>query len=108
MSQIYLAQAVCFPRQGLVNDLDGSCLVVMNDDSKSQEMIEQKIKNAPPGQGTIRMLTREEWEEIREVRTITPFESKLAHPNARIRTGEPLHKDSMTTSNSLWVLGNCK
>lgn len=54
-------------------------------------MIERKIKNAPPGQGTIRMLTREEWEEIREVRPRTPFESKLARPNAKIRTGEPLH-----------------
>lgn len=37
------------------------------------------------------MLTREEWDEIREVRPRTPFESKLARPNARIRTGEPLH-----------------
>jgi len=36
------------------------------------------------------MLTREEWEEIREVRPRTPFESKLARPNARIRTEEPL------------------
>ena len=61
------------------------------DDSTSQERIEKKIKNAPPGQGTVRMLTREEWEEFREVRPRTPFESKLARPNARIRTGEPLH-----------------
>lgn len=37
------------------------------------------------------MLSREEWEEIRDVRPRTPFESKLARPNARIRTGEPLH-----------------
>ncbi|KDP29957.1 hypothetical protein JCGZ_18526 [Jatropha curcas] len=66
-------------------------LLMMHDDSKSQEMIERKIKNAPPGQGTVRMLTREEWEEIREVRPRTPFESKLARPNARIRTGESLH-----------------
>ncbi|KAA8526636.1 hypothetical protein F0562_008161 [Nyssa sinensis] len=66
-------------------------LLMMIDDSRSQEMIERKIKNAPAGQGTIRMLTREEWEEIKEVRPQTPFESKLARPNARIRTGEPLH-----------------
>ncbi|KAJ0111349.1 hypothetical protein Patl1_01804 [Pistacia atlantica] len=65
-------------------------LLMMYDDSKSQEMIERKIKNAPPGQGTVRMLTREEWEEFREVRPRTPFESKLARPNARIRTGEPV------------------
>ncbi|XWS16838.1 hypothetical protein CRYUN_Cryun33cG0014700 [Craigia yunnanensis] len=57
------------------------------------EMIERKIKNAPPSQGTVRMLTREEWEESREVRPRTPFESKLARPNAQIRTGEPLHMD---------------
>ncbi|XWS27399.1 hypothetical protein CRYUN_Cryun26dG0111900 [Craigia yunnanensis] len=57
-------------------------LLMMLDESKSQEMIERKIKNAPPGQGTVRMLTCEEWEEIREVRPRTPFESKLARPNA--------------------------
>ncbi|KAK6941259.1 hypothetical protein RJ641_026636 [Dillenia turbinata] len=68
-------------------------LLMMYDESKSQEMIESKIKNAPAGQGTVRILTREEWEEIREVRPRTPFESKLARPNARIRTGEPLHMD---------------
>lgn len=61
------------------------------DESRSQEMIERKIKNAPAGQGTVRMLTREEWIRIREQRPRTPFESKLARPNARIRTGEPLH-----------------
>ncbi|XP_031377723.1 uncharacterized protein LOC116193101 [Punica granatum] len=65
-------------------------ILMMYDDSKSQEMIERKIKNAPAGQGTVRMLTREEWERIREERPRTPFESKLARPNARIRTGEPL------------------
>ncbi|CAL5406161.1 unnamed protein product [Camellia sinensis] len=65
------------------------------DESKSQEMIEHKIQHAPAGQGTVRMLTREEWEEIKEVRPRTPFESKLACPNARIRTGEPLHKDDL-------------
>lgn len=53
-------------------------------------MIERKIRDAPPGQGTVRMLNREEWDEIREVRPRTPFESKLARPNAKIRTGEPL------------------
>ncbi|XVE53027.1 hypothetical protein DITRI_Ditri02bG0172000 [Diplodiscus trichospermus] len=70
-------------------------LLMMYDESKSQEMIERKIKNAPPGQGTVRMLTREEWEEFREVRPRTPFESKLARPNARIRTGEPLHMEDL-------------
>lgn len=70
-------------------------LLMMYDDSKSQEMIERKIKNAPPGQGTVRMLSREEWEEIREVRPRTPFESKLARPNARIRTGEPLRMQDL-------------
>lgn len=70
-------------------------LLMMYDDSKSQEMIERKIKNAPPGQGTVRMLTREEWEEIQEVRPRTPFESKLARPNAQIRTGDPLSWDDL-------------
>ncbi|KAL7185974.1 hypothetical protein ACSBR2_027848 [Camellia fascicularis] len=70
-------------------------LLMMYDESKSQEMIERKIEHAPAGQGTVRMLTREEWEEIKEVRPRTPFESKLACPNARIRTEEPLHKDDL-------------
>lgn len=55
-------------------------------------MIERKIKNAPEGQGTVRMIEREEWDEFREVRPRTPFESKLARPNAQIRTGEPVRK----------------
>lgn len=62
------------------------------DDSRSEEMTERKIKNAPPEQGTVRMLTREEWDAIQDVRPRTPFESKLARPKARIRTGEPLHR----------------
>ncbi|KAK9292767.1 hypothetical protein L1049_020747 [Liquidambar formosana] len=70
-------------------------LLMMYDESKSQETIERKIKNAPAGQGTVRMLTKEEWENIREVRPRTPFESKLARPNARIRTGEPLHMEDL-------------
>ena len=37
------------------------------DDSKSQDMIERKIKNAPEGQGTVRMLDCEGWEEIKDV-----------------------------------------
>ncbi|MCL7048226.1 hypothetical protein MKW94_010181 [Papaver nudicaule] len=60
------------------------------DESKSQERIERKIRHAPEGQGTVRMLSPEEWEEIQEVRPRTPFESKLARPNARLRTDEPL------------------
>ncbi|KAF3595358.1 hypothetical protein DY000_02022189 [Brassica cretica] len=75
----------------------GSSLLVCCkiDDSKSQEMIERKIKNAPEGQGTVRMIEREEWDEFREVRPRTPFESKLARPNAQIRTGEPVRKDDL-------------
>ncbi|GMY15211.1 hypothetical protein FCV25MIE_10450 [Fagus crenata] len=70
-------------------------LLMMHDDSRSQELIERKIQNAPAGQGTIRMLSREEWEEIREVRPRTPFESKLARPNAQVRTGESLHLEDL-------------
>lgn len=61
------------------------------DESKEQERLERKIQRAPAGQGTVRMLTREEWEEIQEVRPRTPFESHLARPNARIRTGDSMH-----------------
>lgn len=75
--------------QGLVTNGNGKYW--QYDESKSQEMIERKIKSAPAAQGTVRMLSQEEWEEIRQVRPRTPFESKLARPNARIRTGEPLH-----------------
>lgn len=72
--------------------IDLSCWQYEYDETRSQERIERQIKNAPEGQGTVRMLTREEWEEIQEVRPRTPFESKLARPNARLRTGEPLRK----------------
>eukprot|EP00262_Sarcandra_glabra_P000644 TRINITY_DN10782_c0_g1_i1.p1 TRINITY_DN10782_c0_g1~~TRINITY_DN10782_c0_g1_i1.p1 ORF type:complete len:177 (+),score=13.83 TRINITY_DN10782_c0_g1_i1:217-747(+) len=70
-------------------------VLMMYDESKSQERIERKIRNAPAGQGTVRMLSREEWDEIQEVRPRTPFESKLARPNARLRTGEPLHVEDV-------------
>nr|GMC48992.1 uncharacterized protein LOC109192553 [Ipomoea batatas] len=70
-------------------------LLMTYDDSKSQETIEEKIKNAPEGQGTVRMLTREEWDAIQEMRPRTPFESKLARPNARIRTGDPIHLEDV-------------
>uniref|UniRef100_A0A2P2IPD4 Uncharacterized protein MANES_13G060500 n=1 Tax=Rhizophora mucronata TaxID=61149 RepID=A0A2P2IPD4_RHIMU len=68
-------------------------LLMMYDDYTAQERIERKIKNAPPGQGTVRMLTREEWEKVREVRPRTPFESKLTRSKARIRTGEPIRME---------------
>ncbi|KAI4336387.1 hypothetical protein L6164_014920 [Bauhinia variegata] len=70
-------------------------LLMMYDESRSQELLERKIKNAPPEQGTVRMLSREEWERIREVRPRTPFESKLARPNARLRTGESLRMEDL-------------
>ncbi|XP_068657594.1 uncharacterized protein [Aristolochia californica] len=59
------------------------------DESKEQERIERRIQKAPPEQGTVRMLSREEWDAIQEVRPRTPFESKFARPNARLRTDEP-------------------
>ncbi|XP_072972848.1 uncharacterized protein [Typha angustifolia] len=70
-------------------------VVMMYDESKAQERLERKIRKAPPEQGTVRMLTREEWDEIQEIRPRTPFESKLARPNARIRTGEPIHLEDV-------------
>ncbi|KAJ0986910.1 hypothetical protein J5N97_005266 [Dioscorea zingiberensis] len=70
-------------------------VLMMVDESKEQERLETKIQNAPSGQGTVRMLSREEWDEIQEIRPRTPFESKLARPNARIRTGEPIHLDDL-------------
>ncbi|XP_044397837.1 uncharacterized protein [Triticum aestivum] len=57
-------------------------------EATDQERRERKIKNSHPEQGTVRMLSREEWDEIQEVRPRTPFESKLARPHARLRTGE--------------------
>ncbi|KAK1310518.1 hypothetical protein QJS10_CPA08g01772 [Acorus calamus] len=70
-------------------------LLMMYDDSKAQEMLEKRISKLPEGTGSVRMLTREEWDEIQEIRPRTPFESKLARPNARIRTGEPLRADDV-------------
>ncbi|KAL2344670.1 hypothetical protein Fmac_005955 [Flemingia macrophylla] len=58
--------------------------------TRSQELLERKIKNAPEGQGAVRMLTREEWVKCREIRPRTPYESKFLRPDARIRSGEPL------------------
>ncbi|KAK7362490.1 hypothetical protein VNO77_04605 [Canavalia gladiata] len=70
-------------------------LLMMYDESRSQELLERKIENSPAGQGSVRMLTKEEWEEFREIRPRTPFESKFSRPNSRIRTGEPLHMEDV-------------
>ncbi|CAO2166270.1 unnamed protein product, partial [Urochloa humidicola] len=64
-------------------------------EATDQERRERKIKNSHPDQGKVRMLSREEWEEVQEVRPRTPFESKLAHPHARIRTGEPMRLEDV-------------
>ncbi|KAL2335139.1 hypothetical protein Fmac_016352 [Flemingia macrophylla] len=70
-------------------------LLMTYDESRSQELLERKIKNAPEGQGTVRMLTREEWDKYREIRPRTPYESKFSRPNARIRSGEPLRMEDV-------------
>jgi hypothetical protein len=70
-------------------------LLMMYDDSKAQERIERRARKAPPEQGSVRMLTREEWDEIREIRPRTPFESRIARPNARLRTGDSIHLDDV-------------
>ncbi|KAL1359416.1 hypothetical protein HN51_004728 [Arachis hypogaea] len=70
-------------------------LLMMYDESRAQELLERKIKHAPAGQGSVRMLSRKEWDKVRELRPRTPFESKLARPNARIRTGEPLRLEDL-------------
>ncbi|VAI33445.1 unnamed protein product [Triticum turgidum subsp. durum] len=51
-------------------------LLMMEHEDTDQERRERKIKNSHPEQGTVRMLSREEWDEIQEVRPRTPFESK--------------------------------
>ncbi|VAI18687.1 unnamed protein product [Triticum turgidum subsp. durum] len=68
-------------------------LLMMEHEATDQERRERKIKNSHPEQGTVRMLSREEWDEIQEVRPRTPFESKLARPHARLRTGEKMRLD---------------
>lgn len=70
-------------------------ILMIDHDNTAQERMERKIQKAPPGQGTVRMLSREEWDEIQEIRPRTPFESKLARPNARLRTGEPKHMEDV-------------
>lgn len=70
-------------------------LLMMLDESRSQELLERRIKNAPEGQGTVRMLSREEWDKVRELRPRTPYESKFSRPNSRIRTGEKLRLEDV-------------
>lgn len=76
------------------------------DESRSQELLERRIKNAPEGQGTVRMLSREEWDKVRELRPRTPYESKFSRPNSRIRTGEKLRLVLISILHSLFLLLN--
>ncbi|KAL8506912.1 hypothetical protein ACS0TY_017705 [Phlomoides rotata] len=70
-------------------------ILMMIDETTAEERFERKIQNAPEGQGTVRMLTREEWDKIQDLRPRTPFESSLARPNAKIRTGDPLKMEDV-------------
>ncbi|CAD6218819.1 unnamed protein product [Miscanthus lutarioriparius] len=79
-------------------------LLMMEHEATDQERRERKIKNSHPDQGKVRMLTREEWEEVQEVRPRTPFESKLARSHARIRTGEPVRLISDPTGITATVM----
>ncbi|CAA6670102.1 unnamed protein product [Spirodela intermedia] len=53
-------------------------------------MAGEEDPEAPAGQGTVRMLTREEWEEIQEVRP-RPLRIPPRSPKCRIRTGDSMH-----------------
>eukprot|EP00249_Psilotum_nudum_P005978 c19370_g1_i1 orf=323-844(-) len=65
-------------------------LTMMHDESTEQERVERRAKKYAETLGTVRQLSREEWDEIQQLRPRTPFESRIARPNARVRTGEPL------------------
>lgn len=68
-------------------------VLMMYDESTEQERIERRARKAPPEQGSVRMLSREEWDAIQEIRPRTPFESRIARPNARLRTGDSIDLD---------------
>ncbi|WOL19428.1 hypothetical protein Cni_G28226 [Canna indica] len=65
-------------------------LLMMHHDATSEERMKRKAEKAPSGQGSVRMLTPEEWDAIQEIPPFTPFDSTSARPNSRIRTGEPV------------------
>lgn len=83
------------------------CFCGKEHEATDQERRERKIRNSHPDQGKVRMLTREEWEEVQEVRPRTPFESKLARPHARIRTGEPVRLVSRCLLSSVSEMKFC-
>eukprot|EP00252_Welwitschia_mirabilis_P016436 TRINITY_DN36263_c0_g1_i1.p1 TRINITY_DN36263_c0_g1~~TRINITY_DN36263_c0_g1_i1.p1 ORF type:complete len:178 (-),score=18.55 TRINITY_DN36263_c0_g1_i1:73-606(-) len=70
-------------------------LLMMYDEAHEQERIERHAKRFPSEMGTVRMVTKEEWDKIQEIRPRTPFESRIARPNARLRTGDPVHMDDV-------------
>ncbi|KAJ8629831.1 hypothetical protein MRB53_023154 [Persea americana] len=70
-------------------------LLMIHDDATAQERLERKMKKLPPGTGTVRMLSKEEWEAIQDIGPQTPYESKYARPNARLRTGDPMHMEDV-------------
>lgn len=49
------------------------------------------MKKLPPGTGTVRMLSKEEWDAIQDIKPRTPYESKFVRSNARLRTSDPVH-----------------
>lgn len=60
------------------------------DESLEPERIERQAKEFAEVQANLKPLSREQWDEIQELRPRTPFESKIGRSHARIRSGEPM------------------
>ncbi|XP_024360636.1 uncharacterized protein [Physcomitrium patens] len=65
-------------------------LTMMYDESLEPERIERQAREFAEVQANLKPLSRDEWEEIQELRPRTPFESKIGRSHSRIRTGEVL------------------
>ncbi|KAH9575240.1 hypothetical protein CY35_01G101400 [Sphagnum magellanicum] len=75
---------------GMVAVIVVAKLTMLYDESQEPERLERQAKEFAEAQANLTPLTKEQWEEIQELRPRTPFESRLARNHARIRTGEPL------------------
>ncbi|KAG6551750.1 hypothetical protein Mapa_006841 [Marchantia paleacea] len=73
-----------------------SKLTMMYDESQEEERVERKAREMVELQANQpKIVSRELWDHLQQLPPRTPFESRIARDNARIRTGDPLSMEDV-------------
>ncbi|OAE22038.1 hypothetical protein AXG93_3719s1170 [Marchantia polymorpha subsp. ruderalis] len=80
---------------GLLSLLDLP-IPALYDESQEEERVERKAREMVELQANQpKVISRELWDHLQQLPPRTPFESRIARDNARIRTGDPLSMEDV-------------